>query len=463
MIDPNFLVMHPGFNESVHDLCPSFSFMMRAALGNVKYRLRVADNPNLTGAVEFSQIDNPIVPRFLNHYDGPHGETTFTDSSPYHLPLTNTYVMYKDTAVKKIGTAASHAIPGDKLITPFNSNLSFGASTPFTIETWARALAYNPAVHHRLYEHMDVNDGMQINLSPGTPYLQPELFIRAGGVTKIQIISTVLTANNVWRHIAVTRDTDVNKTIRFFVDGNLIGSAPGNFSFDPSGVTASYFCSNDSVLQLYMDETRILNGVCRWNAPFTPILTEYDNGSLPLGVLSEWSKPYYDSMEHVTFVPPYSKLIPPGNYFWQVDAYDADYQDYVIASSLVYPFSITEAAYKWKIGLLGSEVEFIPSNNTVKTEIKKYGRTNIEKRKFTVNFADMDAAKRNALYAEFARATVLNFLDNMGGSYTVYWGDCDRTLNGTAYQPDKPLFGIDRSNMIAGALRWSGTSVFTEV
>ena len=119
--------------------------------------------------------------------------------------------------------------------------------------------------------------------------------------------------------------------------------------------------------------------------------------------------------------------------------------------------------YDWKIGLSGAQIIFIPVNPGVEIEVKKFGRSNVEKRKFKVTFAHMDQDKRNALYAEFSRYTSLRLQDNLGVNYDVYWGECERSLDGTAHQPDKPEFGIDRSNMVGGVLRWNGTAIFSEV
>lgn len=462
-MDSNFAIERPSNGDIIHDLTPAFQFLMRHDVGDVKYRIIVSTNHDFTSAVEYSQITNSVSPRFLNHYDGAEGDTTFTDSSPLHLPITNFFGVYKNQATKVFGLSSGRFPSGRYLYTPYNTNLNFGASTPFTIETRARGQSFHTTENHTLYQYASAGPhGIYINLAAGTPYLQPQLLIYDTGVLKVNITASAYSANNTWRHIAVTRDTDTNKTIRFFVDGNLIGSANGNFNFNPVAGTAAYFKSNSGVV-LWMDETRILNGVCRWTSNFTPPAYAYENSGAPIGVVSEWDQSSQNSGERVIFVPPYSRKLSNAHYYWKVLAYPSDYSDYILATSDIYQFTISEASYKWMVGLSGSEIEFIPSKNTVTTDIQKFGRTNIEKRKFTVKFMDMDTVQRNLLYNEFARRTVLKFHDNMGGVYNVYWGEVERTMNGTAYQPSQPKFGIDRSNLIAGALRWNGTSTFSEV
>jgi len=114
----------------------------------------------------------------------------------------------------------------------------------------------------------------------------------------------------------------------------------------------------------------------------------------------------------------------------------------------------------FQIGDVGAEIEF--KATTFDEEVVRYGRLKVEKRVFKLSLPHIDKTKRDLLYTEFQKSKVLNFIDNNGNAYFVYWGECDRSLDGTAHPPLKPVFGIDRTNMIAGALRWSGNVIITE-
>jgi len=178
--------------------------------------------------------------------------------------------------------------------------------------------------------------------------------------------------------------------------------------------------------------------------------------------VAEWPTPYQQSIHPMAFAPPAARIVfPDGKYYWRVYAYSFDCL-VLLAESGVQSFVIEGATYQWKVGLEGNEVPFKPSNMSVDIRRIQYGRSYVEKRIIKVDFAHMNQAKRDELYAEFARAEVLKFHDNMGNIIDVYWGEVDRSLDGSGHPPDKPVFGINQSNMIAGAIRWNGTAIFSE-
>lgn len=193
---------------------------------------------------------------------------------------------------------------------------------------------------------------------------------------------------------------------------------------------------------------------------FSGMVIEYNQ----LNEVSEWSVAYFASLDVAWFVPPDDRPIPgDGQWYYRVTAYEALFPNPILVLSPIFPFTIQGGTYKWRVGKANQEVEFKPSRTTVSEEIVRTGRKSILKRKFTIDFAHMKQEKRDALYAEYDRQHALRFYDNRGNSYWVYWGEVERSLDGTAHQPDKPAFGIDRSNIISGALRWTGTAVFSEV
>jgi len=470
MLDVNLL--YPLNNQIVNTFTPVFQFQLKQNYGNVAYMVEIANNPSFTGSTKYSQIANLIQPHFVCHYDGAPGDIVFKDSSVYNHPIVNTALaVTKVASPVQFGSASAYSVNGPfrYLTTVDDPHFYFGTS-PFTIETWCRAdisiIAANYGSAYMHYSGAGGGTGLQILITPA-PRLCVRLLIMTAGVVKINATAPLSkSVDKIFRHLCLTRDSNANKTIRFFIDGQLMFAIGGNFIFSPVAQPI-YFIVNSTEESIWIDETRVLNGICRYNSNFTPPPVPYENSYVNggnLGILSEWQKPFYNAMDAVNFAPPESrKIAPNGTYYWRVIAYPGDYQDMILAVSETRKLIIQGAAYKWKVGIDGGEVEFKPSHTSVTTETMKCGLLNNEKHKFKVDFAHMEKAKRDALYNEFSRKMALRFHDNMGNIYNVYWGECERSLNGTAHAPDKPVFGIDRSNLIGGALRWNGTAIFTEV
>ena len=175
----------------------------------------------------------------------------------------------------------------------------------------------------------------------------------------------------------------------------------------------------------------------------------------------------YPSGQMVSLRPPIGKEIfnpdaKIGPYWWRVRLTDIE-TGATSRWSRPFSFTIEGGTFRWRIGLRDAEVPFIPEFQGWGMKTEQIGREKAEKHVFTCKFAPMKQAKMEALRAEFRRHTALSLYDHLGDRYDVYWGECERALSGHAHFPDRPLFGIEPLNYIHGALRWSGTAVFTEI
>jgi len=465
-----FNIISPHNNDVVHSHSPLFSFQLTEKVGGVKYVIEVSDTADFSGIVHtYSQIESGISPQLLVHADGNQGDIAFTDSSPSAHTITNpSSFVIKTDQLKVIGKSSA--------LSPYDSGVyqewRVADHTDFDIDY----VAFTIEAHLRDQEHV-VNPilprmaqktgivgggltGWHISMDANNV---PRFLLWQAGVLKIDMLGQVDRAvERVFRHVAVVGYDRPNRPVALFVDGLKAAEVNGNYPVANTGNLN--FCRNvRDYKSIWNDEFRFLRGVSRYDADFIPYSTPFINAPLPFGDVSEWPESDYPSMEIASFAPPVSRSLPEGVWYWRAKAYPHDYSDTALAETEVRKFTITQAAYPWRVGISGSEVEFIPSNTTVSENIVRHGRRQIIKRKFKVDFAHMSQDKRDELYTEFQRRHALKFYDNMGNDYWVYWGESDRSLDGTAHQPERPVFGIDRSNMIAGALRWLGTAVFSEV
>lgn len=458
-------------NEIVHSYSPTFNFQLLSNVGDVQFVLEVSDTPDFTGVVhEYSQLTRGIRPYLLLHCDGSEGSTSFADSSPYsHSLINRDNKMIKTQVTKVFGSAsglAAYDVGSSLLQLQQQADFDLGLGA-FTLEGYFKTHRYVSPIARdtRLFEKIALVSGLLhgyniVILEDSRPRFE----LWENGVKRI-LMTGPDSLNDTWRHIAIVGYDKPNRPIAMFVEGKKIGEQNGDYNIIVPSYLRLNICGWDYESS-WMDEFRMVK-YARYDDDFEPYDSPFFNNYFPIGNISDWQAPYYSPFDPVLFSPPADNLISDsGKWYWRVKVYPYKFVDVLIGESRVYSFTIDGATRPWRVGTAGQEIEFIPSNQTVVEEIVRSGRRQIIKRKFTVDFAHMKKEKRDALYAEFALKTSLRFHDNMGNAYWVYWGDVsvrERTLNGTAHAPNKPIFGIDRSNMIAGALRYSGTAVFSEV
>jgi hypothetical protein len=155
------------------------------------------------------------------------------------------------------------------------------------------------------------------------------------------------------------------------------------------------------------------------------------------------------------FTFPWPKVLTPdGVFFWRVYAFDTSIGGYRVSE--VRLIVVEGAAYPWLL----STLEFRPAKNGVEDTTEIVGAQKLTKHVFRITFAPMDETQMLALKVKFDLAHTLNLSQNE--SYNVWWGECERTLDGVALKPQNPEFGITPSCLKSGSLRWAGTAVFTE-
>lgn len=205
---------------------------------------------------------------FLAHCDD------FTDKGAYELSLTNNGVDIA-SGVKKFGTGSWHFVENADYVKISNPStyFDFGAND-FTIDLWFYPTAFTGGI---LSAWSVSNARSFILTTAGTAGLLFAFSYSSSQSVLIQTNNNVLTLN-AWQHIAVTRS---GSNFYIFVNGTLVKTQQSsltinavgnnNFLIGKNGDTST---SNDHTTG-YIDEIRIMNGICAWTSDFTPPTAPY--------------------------------------------------------------------------------------------------------------------------------------------------------------------------------------------
>lgn len=176
---------------------------------------------------------------------------------------------------------------------------------------------------------------------------------------------------------------------------------------------------------------------------------------------TEWEGQNLDSGVTINFVFPSIKPISPdGVYYWRVSIWDTTYGT---RESEIRKINIVDAAYRFRLQNGLNILELVPERVGVSTEKILVGCELVEKHVFKIKLAAMNQTMYNALKVFYDLNTSFYYLDNQNTSYAVYWGECDRSIKGNAFQSIDREFGIKMLNFKSGALRWSGEITLTEI
>ncbi len=201
----------------------------------------------------------------------------FEDSSPYGFTLTNNGVEI-DTSVKKFGTGSWHFVENTDYVAIDNPRAFFDfGSGNFTIDLWFYPTAFTGGIIGAWSSYGQTKSFLLT--TAGTAGL---LFACNNGGSSTKMIQTennVLTLNQ-WQHLAVTRSTD---TIYVFINGTMVKSenVGSTYTINPFGSNLFWIGKNsDNYSQTdhttgYIDEIRILKGICAWTSDFTPPTQPY--------------------------------------------------------------------------------------------------------------------------------------------------------------------------------------------
>lgn len=194
--------------------------------------------------------------KILLHMDGEIDSTSFVDDMG--RPIANTGNVKISSALSKFGKAAYFS--GSAYLS-VSTDWALNAATDkdFTIDLWAYVNSW----------------------SAGTGFI---LVLAAGGIQIGRQESTsnwgiarntqawILTTNSLfsigaWHHIAVTR---ASGTLRLFLDGVVVASSSASNNFVDTGLVRV-----GANLNGYIDELRVVKGIAKWTADFTPPTVPY--------------------------------------------------------------------------------------------------------------------------------------------------------------------------------------------
>ena len=210
----------------------------------------------------------------LLHFDGANGSTTFTDVTGRAWTAQNSADIRTD--VSKFGgasgwfqnTPGTGSENGSRIMTPDAADLQFGTGD-FTVEGWF--IPQTPLLGLGAFYRKGQNtaDGLQLAVTP------TQLTLRADSSTDTNVAVSLSTST--WSHIAFTRQAGL---VRFFVNGDLVGSAMRTFNHTDTEALFIGSVTSDTRFSYRgrIDDLRITKGVARYTAAFSPPTAPFPNG-----------------------------------------------------------------------------------------------------------------------------------------------------------------------------------------
>lgn len=209
--------------------------------------------------------------RFLAHFDGADGSTTFIDSSVNNVTITAVSTAQLSTGIKKFGTSSLYLPNSTAYCTIPATNANFSGSD-FCIEFWAYPVTKQ--LYGSITGHTNASSGsigFNLQWNSGGDKLRFLSGYVGSGVWTIDVTSTHDVVLNAWTHIAITREGQI---LRVFVNGaksievdsaSTLWAESNLYDFG-IGVGAG----NNSFGSGYIDEFRIIAGDAIYTSNFTP-------------------------------------------------------------------------------------------------------------------------------------------------------------------------------------------------
>jgi hypothetical protein len=164
------------------------------------------------------------------------------------------------TAVKKYNNASLYFDgTGDYLKSPLNPGFAFGTGN-FTIEAWVYVISYAGTC------------AVLDTRTSGNEATGVIFYITATGMLSIYNSAALVTAStaltvNTWNHVAVTRNST---TVNLWLNGVSVGSGTVSTNFtQQNGYVGAAYTGSANLMNGYIDDLRITNGVARYTANFT--------------------------------------------------------------------------------------------------------------------------------------------------------------------------------------------------
>ena len=232
------------------------------------------NDANLQGYWKFDQTEDTNT-KLLLHFNGANNATTTAESSSGRA-ITFVGNAKISTTEKKFGSASLYLDgTGDYLTVPDSTDWDLGTGD-FTMDLWAR-FDDNTRSSTFFTQSQDNNNRWQFSyIAGGTPQLYMDVIV--GGTGPIAIASNWTPTNDVWYHIALTRN---GNDFRFFVDGTQVGTtktSSGSFSTFASVLyIGTHWISGtpSTPHKGYLDEVRFVKGTAKYTANFTAPTTPY--------------------------------------------------------------------------------------------------------------------------------------------------------------------------------------------
>jgi hypothetical protein len=210
------------------------------------------------------------------HLNGAEGGTTFIDNGYAQRTVTSVNGASTTTLESKFGGSSGYFINASQqtLTVPASDDWNFG-SGDFTVHGFINWKNWHNATGFITTGVVGTKFGWQ--LWKNSDRLK---FVINGGWPIITTGTQLLTEENVWYHVAVTRSGNNWKT---YIDGVVVGTYGGGDTiadqsaplilgqgFGGSGWPPSWSASADQFMDGWMDEWKVIKGEALWDGPFTP-------------------------------------------------------------------------------------------------------------------------------------------------------------------------------------------------
>jgi hypothetical protein len=207
-----------------------------------------------------------------------------TSAAIYDSSMITTYETLGNASstgvIKKYGNSSMSFDGTGDYLTSFNPSFAFGTGN-FTIEAWVYSADVSSSTQRGWFQTSDTIGGLKTTYttgvaigfgqnSSGSP-LTGAVWCAVASSSFIGSSSAVVTVNT-WNHIAVVRSSG---TTTIYVNGSSVasGSTPGNCTGTNLAVGGYY--NTSYLLNGYIDDLRITNGVARYTSNFTPPTTPF--------------------------------------------------------------------------------------------------------------------------------------------------------------------------------------------
>ena len=244
-------------------------------LSSSAYKLKILDVDS--GDILYNNVS------ILLNMDGANGSTSFIDTSINSLNVFPSGDAQISTTQSKFGgSSASFDGVGDYLTVSPNTVFGMGLDD-YTVEAWIYGTFPTTDVNYYTIWTVDTGGGAFAQLRFGNNGFGDRLQFNTG-VNFNNVFGLTLTKSdfiNVWRHIAVVRNSG-NVTV--YVDGIAatrwtLGPETGTTVTHDLGLSCSLKIgasqSNNNVFKGFIDDFRITRGVARYTSNFTPPVTAF--------------------------------------------------------------------------------------------------------------------------------------------------------------------------------------------